>query len=233
MDIEPEFSGEHQRNGSWKVAYADFVTALMALFIVLWLMTASPDVQREVASYFKSPRGVAGQAGTGMGGSGQGLAVTKNNVKDLKARIEKAIQDSPALRHLAPHMQFSVTGEGLRIEMMETSGGMFFESGSQKPTVSGSNLFGKLANELGQLPNPVVIEGHTDSRPFRDAGKEAYGNWELSFDRANMARRIMLDGGLQPDRVSEIRGYADRQPITNNTLDNRNRRVSVILQFNK
>jgi chemotaxis protein MotB len=221
------------RNGAWKVAYADFVTALMALFIVLWLMGASPEIQQAVRSYFRSPRGHAHLTGSGVAGSGEALAVTERNVQELKARLERTLRDTPALRKLAPYVQFTVTGEGLRIELMESAGGMFFETGSPRPTPGGENLFRMLSEQLRELPNAVTLEGHTDAKPFRGSAPDAYGNWELSFDRANMARRIMLADGLSPDRIAEIRGYADRHPITSNSMESRNRRVSVILQFEK
>jgi chemotaxis protein MotB len=130
-------------------------------------------------------------------------------------------------------VRFTVTGEGLRIELMESNGGMFFETGSPRPTPGGENLFRLLAGELRELPNAVALEGHTDSKPFRASSVDAYGNWELSFDRANMARRVMLGYGLQAHRVAEIRGFADRQPISDNGADSRNRRVSVVLQYEK
>lgn len=220
-----------RHSGAWKVAYADFVTALMALFIVLWLMSASPDVQKAVSSYFRSPRGQAHLTGSGVGGSGEALAVNERNVRALQGRLERALQDSPALQKLAPYVQFTVTGSGLRIELMESSSGMFFETGSPRPTAGGEKLFRMLSDQLRQLPNAVTLEGHTDAKPFHGNTPDAYGNWELSFDRANMARRIMLSYGLQANRLAEIRAYADRHPITANAMESRNRRVSIILQY--
>jgi chemotaxis protein MotB len=225
-------SGDH-RGGAWKVAYADFVTALMALFIVLWLMGASGEVRKAVSSYFRDPKGYVNLNGSARAGSGEALTVTEKNVARLKERLERSIKDTPALQKLSQYVKFTVTGEGLRIELMESNGGMFFETGSPRPTPGGENLFRLLAGELRELPNQVTLEGHTDSKPFREAGADAYGNWELSFDRANMARRLMLGYGLQSGRVAEIRGFADRQPITENAADSRNRRVSVVLQFEK
>ncbi len=222
---------EGHRGGAWKVAYADFVTALMALFIVLWLMGSSREVKEAVSAYFRSPRGVARLNGSGRAGSGVGLKVNSENVSDLKTRLEKTIKDTPALRKIAPYVTVTVTGEGLRIELTEASGEVFFETGSPNPTSAGMNLFNMLAKELGDLPNPIIMEGHTDSTPFRGAAPDSYGNWELSFDRANMARRMMMNSGLRPEQVAEIRGFADRHPLTGNAGDSKNRRISVILQF--
>jgi chemotaxis protein MotB len=229
MEPESDEPGSH-RGGAWKVAYADFVTALMSLFIVLWLMNASPDVQEAVRNYFRSPRGEARLTGTGRAGSGEGVTVNPSDANDLKRRLEQALHDTPALRKLAPYVQFTVTGDGLRIEMMENFGGVFFETGNAQPTPGGRDLFAMLSHEIQQLPNQVVIEGHTDSAPYR-GGDGVYGNWELSFDRANMARRLMVEYGIQQERIAEIRGYADRQPITGNPAEARNRRISIILLF--
>ena len=221
------------RGGAWKVAYADFVTALMALFIVLWLTTASADVQKAVSSYFRDPKGHRNLTGSAQAGSGEALTVTEQNVAALKQRLQNAMKDTPELTKLSHYVRFIVTGEGLRIELMESAGGMFFETGSPRPTPGGENLFNLLAQELRSLPNAVTLEGHTDSKPFKGVAPDAYGNWELSFDRANMARRLMLGHGLQADRVAEIRGFADRKPITADSSESKNRRVSVVLRFEK
>ncbi len=223
-------SAEH-RSGAWKVAYADFVTALMALFIVLWLMNASREVRDAVSSYFRSPKGHAGLSGSAHAGSGAGLSVDAANVGNLKERLEKVVRETPALQRIARHVHFTIAGEGLRIELTEGSGGVFFESASPQPTEYGDRLFRLLAQELGRLPNELTLEGHTDSKSFRGVAADAYGNWELSFDRANMARRIMLAGGLRPDQIAEIRGFADKRPLTGDASDSRNRRISVVVRF--
>ena len=230
MSVEPDDELEVHRSGAWKVAYADFVTALMSLFIVLWLMNSSPDVQNAVSSYFRSPRGHEKLTGSGQAGSGQSITIHQDSISKLKQRLERALQDTPALRNLAPHVQFTVTGEGLRIELMENFGSVFFENASAQPTGGGLALFQMLAREIAQLPNHVVLEGHTDSKPFR-GGDAIYGNWELSFERANMTRRVMLAHGVRQDQIAEIRGYADRKPITPDSSEAKNRRISVILLF--
>jgi chemotaxis protein MotB len=231
-EMHDDEGGGHS-GGAWKVAYADFVTALMALFIVLWLMSSSNDVRQAVSGYFKDPKGYRAQTGSARAGSGESLSVNEKNVDKLKDRLQQALHESPSLQKLSQYVKFTVTGEGLRIELMESSGGMFFESGSPKPTPNGEKLFRMLAAELGQLPNKVTLEGHTDAQSFRTNAADAYGNWELSFDRANMARRSMLGYGLLPERVSEIRGFADRRPITVDPYESQNRRVSVVLQYEK
>ena len=124
----------------------------------------------------------------------------------------------------------TITAEGLRIELMESETGTFFQSGAAVPTEGAKDILAKLAAELGKLPNRISIEGHTDAKPFAGAG--AYGNWELSSDRANAARRLMEQSGLQPGQVTQVRGYADRslrKPAA--PEDASNRRVSVIVQY--
>lgn len=222
----------HHRGGAWKVAYADFVTALMALFIVLWLMSSGQDVRDAVSSYFRDPRGHPRLAGSAQAGSGQALRVDASNVHELEKRLHAAMATMAGFEEFRKYIHFTVTGEGLRVELMESEGGMFFESGSPRPSALGVRLLGMLAGEIGRLPNPVVIEGHTDARPYRSAAPDAYGNWELAVDRANMARRALLAGGIAPEQVAEIRGYADRHVlIAGRPDDSRNRRVSVILKF--
>jgi len=228
-DIEEQ---ERHRGGAWKVAYADFVTALMALFIVLWLVSSSRDVRESVAGYFRDPRGFHTLSGSGQAGNGEALSLDEANIRKLREEVERQMAQMPELKALSKYVQFAVTGEGLRIELQENDGGMFFESGSPRPTENGQRMFRLLAQQLGVMPNQVAIEGHTDSRAFRSQSPDAYGNWELSFDRANMARRIMLADGLKPEQIAEIRGYADRRSlIPGDPGNSRNRRVSVVMKF--
>jgi len=233
MDALPDMDEQPtHRGGAWKVAYADFVTALMALFIVLWLVSSSRDVRESVAGYFRDPRGFHRLTGSARAGTGEALSVDQANIRRLREELEQAMRQMPELKTLSKYVQFTVTGEGLRIELIENDGGMFFESGSPRPTANGERMFRLLAQQLGALPNTVAIEGHTDSRAFRSSSPDAYGNWELSFDRANMARRLMLAEGLRADQVSEIRGYADRRAlIAGDPGDSRNRRVSVVMKY--
>ena len=228
MDNQESF----HRGGAWKVAYADFVTALMALFIVLWLMSSSREIQEAVGGYFRDPRGHARHLGTGHAGSGEGLAIDAASVGELRKKLEEAMRKLPGFRKFADNVQFSMTGEGLRVELLESDGGMFFETGSPRPTATGESLFRLLAVELGRVQNPVAIEGHTDARPYRSKGLDSYGNWELSFDRANMARRILLSYGVRSEQIAEIRGYADRRILfPGDPSSSRNRRISVVMMY--
>ncbi|WP_446741643.1 flagellar motor protein MotB [Silvibacterium acidisoli] len=219
-----------RHSGAWKVAYADFVTALMALFIVLWLMNTSDQVRKLVAGYFNDPMGRASVTGTDRSGSADNLPLTKSNVKQLKQRLEHAIEQMADLKALAKQIEITVTPEGLRIELMETKNGAFFETGSTALNASGRELLGLIAKELGDIPNNISIEGHTDAQPYSDPG--GYGNWELSTDRANAARRLMQSTGLRTNQVSQVRGYADQKlRLPEHPLDPSNRRISLIVQY--
>jgi chemotaxis protein MotB len=225
-------SGGHEghHGGAWKVAYADFVTAMMALFIVLWLLNSSKQVQEAVGGYFKDPTGTSKQVGSNMQGSGESFALSKDDMPKLREELQKTVTKITDFDKLKDHIEMTVTAEGLRIELMESETGTFFESGSPAPSASGRDFLIALAAELGKLPNKISIEGHTDSKPF--AGKSNYGNWELSADRANAARRLMQQSGVGADQVVQIRGYADQRLRKRDTPeDASNRRISLIVQY--
>ncbi len=228
--IRKKVSHAGHHGGAWKVAYADFVTAMMALFIVLWLLNSTPNVKEAVGAYFTDPTSAGKLRGSSSVGSGEALAVDKDNMEHLKENLEQALKQSPDFEKLKDNVKMSVTGDGLRVELLESETGMFFQSGSPAPTAEGGELIAKLASELGQLPNDLLIEGHTDSRAF--GSNAAYTNWELSTDRANSARRLMEKSGLRPGQVVQVRGFADhslRDPSDPNAATNR--RVSVIVKY--
>src|SRR3984957_17103135 len=128
--------GHH--GGAWKVAYADFVTAMMALFIVLWLLSSSADVKKAVGGYFRDPSGKSGQNGTGQSGSSENIGIGKDDMGKLKEKLEAAIKVAPEIGQLKDQVQMTVTGEGLRIELLESKANSFFESGNAQPTPSGN-----------------------------------------------------------------------------------------------
>ncbi|MGA2712155.1 MAG: flagellar motor protein MotB [Bryobacteraceae bacterium] len=223
--------GGGHHGGAWKVAYADFVTALVALFIVLWLLSSSEQVQKAVGGYFTDPTGKNKDLGNGLKGAGsESLSIKKDDMNKLKSKLEDAVKSSAALQKIREHVVFTVTGEGLRVELLEGENATFFESGSPRPTEFGKDLLKLLSLEIGKLPNRVTMEGHTDSRPY--AGLEGYSNWELSADRANAARRWMQENGMRHDQVTQVRGFADqslRDPA--HPDDGTNRRVTLIIQY--
>ncbi|HKF45964.1 MAG TPA: flagellar motor protein MotB [Terracidiphilus sp.] len=221
-------AGHH--GGAWKVAYADFVTALMSLFIVLWLMNSSEKIRKAVAGYFNDPRGTATLMGTTM--SGTGIEVPAQNdqrLQELKRRLEQEIRAKKQFDKLSKQIEITVTPEGLRIELLEGKDGTFYQSGSASLSDSGQELLALLAAELKTLPFPLLIEGHTDAQPY--SSDRTYSNWELSADRANAARRLLQQDGVRGDQVTQVRGYADQMlRVKSNPYDPSNRRISILVK---
>ena len=220
--------GHH--GGAWKVAYADFVTAMMSLFIVLWLMGSSEKVKRAVAGYFNDPKGTGSQLGTTM--TGTGATVSQLDTKDLeklKDKLEQEIKARKELEKLSKQIEIKVTPEGLRIELIEDKNGTFYELGSAKLSQNGQTLLSLLASELKTLPNLLLIEGHTASTPYSD--QNGYSNWELSADRANSARKLLQQDGVRANQVTQVRGYADQMlRIKDNPTAPSNRRISILVK---
>ena len=153
-----------------------------------------------------------------------------SDMEKLKDKLEQAVKKKPEFEKLKDYVQLSVTGEGLRVELLESEKGIFFSSGSPSPSDEGEALIGKLADQLVQLPNQLLIEGHTDAKPF--GKRKEYTNWELSVDRANAARRIIEAHGARANQIVQVRGFADqslRKP--DDPEDASNRRVSVIVRY--
>lgn len=218
--------------GAWKVAYADFVTALMSLFIVLWLMNSSERIRKAVAGYFNDPKGSATLMGTTMSGTGETVSTALGDaMQQLKKRLEDEINAKKDLQLLSKQIEITITPEGLRIELLEDKNGTFYQSGSARLSPSGQELLALLAGELKTLPNPLLIEGHTDAARYSDDAN--YSNWELSADRANAARRLMQQNGVRADQVTQVRGYADQLlRLKSNPYDPSNRRISILVKNN-
>jgi len=232
-------AGHH--GGAWKVAYADFVTAMMAFFLVMWLVNQSPQVKDSVQAYFRDPgvfdnehgrspislgSGIAGSGGAGDAGDVAGATAT---LERAAGRIKEQIKAIPGFKNLESQIDVKMTADGLRIELQEGGQATFFDSGSAQVKAQTRQVLAVIGKELAALPQSIAIEGHTDAAPFgRD---RAYTNWELSSDRANAARRIMEDAGLPAAHVKAIRGFADtllRTPAE--PYNPRNRRVSIVVQ---
>jgi chemotaxis protein MotB len=226
--------GHH--GGAWKVAYADFVTAMMALFIVLWLTSQSDAVKKAVAGYFNDPKGLATLLGTTLSGTGNGTAPAvdpnQKQLQDLKEKLEKEIEASKELQKLVKQIEIKITPEGLRIELIEDKNGTFYQSGSAQLSPDGQELLALLATELKTLPNQLLIEGHTDAAQYsKDAN---YSNWELSADRANSARRLLQQDGVRSDQVTQVRGFADQMlRVKDNPFDPSNRRITILVKNNE
>jgi len=162
---------------------------------------------------------------TDMQGAGESFALSREDMPKLKEGLQKAIRHIDNFDKLKDQIEMTVTAEGLRIELLESEPGTFFESGSPVPSANGRELLIALASELGKLPNKISLEGHTDAKPF--AKDTTYGNWELSADRANAARRLMQQNGVHEDQVMQVRGYADQDCA--NQIIRKTRRTSGFL----
>jgi chemotaxis protein MotB len=222
--------GHH--GGAWKVAYADFVTAMMSLFIVLWLMNSSEKVKQAVAGYFNDPKGTGKLLGTLMSGTGSGTTIAQVSTGELqkpKEKLEQEIKARKDLEKLSKQIEITITPEGLRIELIEGKDGTFYELGSAKLSASGQELLSLLAKELKTLPNSLLIEGHTDATPY--SSDTGYSNWDLSADRANAARRLLQQDGVRTNQVTQVRGYADQMlRVKDNPSDPSNRRISILVK---
>jgi chemotaxis protein MotB len=234
--------GHGHHGGAWKVAYADFVTAMMAFFLVMWLVGQSPKVKAAVGGYFRDPgvfettKGGGVLPGSVEGLKDSGVTPVPDSVKEAQAVLEQAaehlreaLQKVPALKALEDRIEITVTAEGLRIELLENEKNSFFAVGSAQLLPETVELLGVIATELSPLGNKIALEGHTDSRPY--GSRNGYTNWDLSTDRANAARRAMESHGLRAGQVDAIRGFADTRPrYPDDSLDPGNRRISIVVQ---
>lgn len=193
-------------------------------------MNSSKQIQEAVGGYFKDPTGTAKQVGSDQRGAAENFVLSQENIEQLKEQLPTAIKEVPKFDQLKNHIDITVTNEGLRIELSESTTGTFLESGKAKISEGAEELLIVLAEELEKLPNKLAIEGHTDSKKYAEGSN--YGNWELSSDRANAARRLLQEHGIQLDQVTQVRGFADqRLRKKEDPLDPANRRISLIVQY--
>jgi len=231
--------------GAWKVAYADFVTAMMALFIVLWVLGQDNSVKEAVAHYFKSPVGFSnggknilqGHSNEILNISGKGSTDKKENDREeLKKMGEKILSEldaNPDFHNLMDQIKVEFVDEGMRIELIDSQNYVFFEIGTSTFKEAAKKLLEKITLQLMKIPNMIVIEGHTDSRPYSGTNP-GFSNFELSSDRANNARRIIVEAGLNTNRIDEVRGYADKRlKDLKDPYNTVNRRISIIIKYNK
>ena len=233
--------------GAWKVAYADFVTAMMALFIVLWLLTqADMRLRQQIAQYFRAPGVLSGGAmitsDSNEAKSREPKVVSKDIIivqgkgeqerlegeaNEIKAAVARAAQENPEIAQLKDQVIVQVTDAGLVIEVVDKGKNLLFDlsSAALKPGLVA--LLRNIASVLAQLPNHLHIGGHTDSRPFPSGSRMT--NWELSFQRADAARRVLETSGLRPGQIERVIAYADTQPLVpENALADENRRLSIL-----
>jgi chemotaxis protein MotB len=234
--------GHH--GGAWKVAYADFVTAMMALFIVLWILGQSEEAKQGIAGYFRNPGGAGGFGAGALNKERPSPTATQTakgsdaSMMDMKGdplrqleeeaqQLKEAIEEQPNLKALSGQISVDVTPEGVRVEIIESEKEPLFESGSAKLSGRLVDALRVLGGEYKKLSSRIVVEGHTDSAPY--ASGSSMTNWELSTQRATEARRVLIESGTLEDQIYMIRGFADRKPRFGDPADPRNRRISMLL----
>jgi chemotaxis protein MotB len=256
--------------GAWKIAYADFVTAMMAFFLLMWLLGSTSQYDKQgIEDYFNTPLStlLGGKEGAGAArpsvvqGGGRDIADTHPGVghrsqpqparptqamaanpmpsqpdaqklAQLKAKIGALIEQSPLLRAYKEQIRIAITDEGLRIEIVDSLKRPMFASGSARLEDYAGTILAQIGSALNDVDNRVSIAGHTDAVPY-SGGTVGYSNWELSSDRANAARRALVEGGLKEDKLLQIRGLADVLPLDKDVADEpTNRRISIVVLNN-
>jgi chemotaxis protein MotB len=240
--------GHAHHGGSWKVAYADFVTAMMAFFMVMWIMGLSDQTRAQIAGYFNDPLGfkanvphsrqiVSPKAPPASSpknrkdnqGAGEAAQKEKEKIKQLQKKLKSELENDLSLSKLMKGIEMTITEEGLRIELVESKDAAFFETGSAVLNPLAYRVIGKLAPIIRGSHRSIILEGHTDSAQY--AGQD-YTNWDLSGDRANALRRALFKAGIEPHQLKAVRALADTQlKFPANPTDERNRRVTILLPF--
>lgn len=261
--------GGGHHGGAWKVAYADFVTAMMAFFLLLWLLNVTTEEQKKgIADYF-DPNPKIATMESGANGMLGGLAISKDgamvqdqkvsspqqsdpalrpgqdpitdeklkeenkkreeaNFKKAEAALKKEMEADPELKELQKNVMMDMTPEGLRIQIVDQEGKPMFPSGSAEMYDRTKALLEKVAAVIRKMPNEISVRGHTDGVPYSKGG--GYGNWELSADRANSSRRVLVAAGFPDKMVNNVLGKADKDHMMpDKPNDERNRRISIIL----
>lgn len=254
--------------GAWKIAYADFVTAMMAFFLLMWLLASLNKAQRDgLSDYFKQPMKVALISGDSMGardatvkGGGDNIekkdgqvsasnqpvkeedkvsdkdagsgdkAEEMKQLEELKSNIMLSIEQDASLADLKKQMLMDVTSEGLRIQLIDNDNKPMFSTGSDEMDPHMQEALDKIAALLKTMPNKVTIQGHTDAKPYNNSEDVTQGNWELSTQRANAARRVLVKSGMLEDKVVRVTGYSSTVLLDKkNPLNPINRRISIIV----
>jgi len=235
--------------GAWKVAYADFVTAMMALFIVLWLLTqADMRLRQQIAQYFRDPGVLPGGAVLNQDASAaksrepkvvaQEIIVVQGDgeekllegqKKAIEEALEKAAAESPDMAAIKDQVIVQVTDAGLSIQVVDKGRDLLFDLSSSKLKPALVELLKRLGDHLGHLSNPIQIGGHTDSRQYPP--ESGMTNWDLAWERANAARKVLEANGLRPGQIHRVVGYADTEPLVpEDPLADENRRLSIVAE---
>ena len=260
-------AGGHH-GGAWKIAFADFATAMMAFFLVMWLMTsATPEQKKAISGYFQDPIGFTESASPyaiDLGGTptpapertlNPDISETPENQPDetgvstdqietlaekmeqerlelLLQELQNKVEENPELQRFKDQILFEITQDGLRIQIMDAENRPMFALGSANLQPYFEDILLAMADTIRAVPNKISISGHTDAKPF--AGRGDFGNWELSSNRANAARRTLVAGGYPDEQVARVVGYAssalfDREDPFNPV----NRRIDIVVLTKK
>ncbi|RWU26425.1 motility protein MotB [Pseudomonas alkylphenolica] len=259
--------GDGHHGGAWKIAFADFATAMMAFFLVLWLLsTATPEQKIAIAGYFKDPIGFS-ESGTpyiiDLGGSPQlapektinpevkseptpdtSIQLDQDKVESMAEQVERErlelllqelqnkVEENPQLQKFKDQILFEITQDGLRIQIMDAENRPMFDLGSARLQPYFEDILLAMADTIKAVPNKISISGHTDAKPY--AGTGEFGNWELSANRANAARRALVAGGYPDSQVARVVGYASSSLFDRaNPLNPVNRRIDIIVLTKK
>ncbi len=253
--IKKIVKGGGHHGGAWKVAFADFATAMMAFFLLLWLMGSTTEAQKAaISDFFQNPSETPGTSGPvqGPGGASTSMidlggtqdmnqdaapdedtlerlaeARERARLEALKETLEDMIEQSRSLRAFKEQLLLDITPEGLRIQIVDKENRSMFSVGSAQLKSYTAEILQEIATVINEVPNKISITGHTDARPY---ARKNYGNWELSADRANAARRAMIRGGLRQEKIGRVVGLASSvlfdKARPNNPI---NRRISIIV----
>ncbi|WP_294613711.1 flagellar motor protein MotB [uncultured Gilliamella sp.] len=245
--------GNGHHGGSWKIAYADFMTAMMALFLVMWLINAAtPQELKGVAEYFKAPIFASSNGGNNISDSDSPIPGGGNDFTQKQGEVEKKanlapkqienakfieavrkINDTfeidPRLKKLEPNLIVELTEIGLRIQILASDDQPMFGVGSAEVQSDMQDILYALAPIINSLPNKITLSGHTDERQYA-SGDRGYSNWELSADRANSSRRELIAGGLDSKKIIRIIALADTVGLNNPKYsEDANRRISILI----
>ena len=235
--------GHGHHGGAWKLAYADFVTAMMAFFLLMWLLgSTNEETRRGISEYFQDPY-EASLIDKGLVPTLDEIAPTeidqqaeKNDqlqLEMLKEKIQDMIDENSKLSEVKDQIKLETTPEGLRVQIIDNQNMPMFKLASSETEPQIRLILRALAPVINKLPNKITINGHTDARPF-PANRKGYSNWELSSDRANAARYELNQGGLAEEKVLRVTGLSDSIPYNPaNPDDPMNRRISIIVMNKK
>jgi chemotaxis protein MotB len=230
--------GHH--GGAWKIAYADFVTAMMAFFLLMWLLSyTDPGTRAGIADYFNRPLKALLTAGPGSAPT-TAPKTPKEQIEELKKQEQKKLEElknkldsvtehNPKLRAFKNQIKIEITSEGLRIQIIDQKNRPMFAVGSAILEDYTKVILDEVGKSLNNVDNPISISGHTDALQYA-GGEKGYSNWELSSDRANAARRELIVGGMHENKILQVRGLSGSVPLDKKNLaDPSNRRISIVV----